>query len=350
MSKQIPNHAETVLVTGGTGFIASWCIVELLRSGFTVRTTVRSLSKEQAVRAAISTVIDPGDYPGDRLTFFPADLTLDAGWEKAVAGCDYVLHVASPLGRDNPKSPDALIVPARDGVLRVLRAATKAGCKRVVMTSACAAASPSSYGEDRVTDESLWTDPKDDTLNNYKRSKTLAELAAWQFMKECDSPTTLTTILPGAVFGPVLSADNVGSVQVIGSLLQGRFPATPRLGFEVVDVRDLIDIHIRAMMSTRAAGERFIAVGQFMWMTDIAKTLRTRLGSSASKVPARTMPDWVFRFLAFFNPELCLVLPGLGRKHRHSPEKAQRLLGWRSRSAEETVIDCAKSLIAHEVV
>ena len=347
MTKQIPNHAETVLVTGGSGFVASWCLVELLRRGFTVRTTVRSLSKEQAVRAAISTVIDPRD----RLTFFAADLTSDVGWAEAVAGCDYVLHVASPLGRDNPKNPDELIVPARDGALRVLRAATNAGVKRVVITSACAAASPSSYSENRVTDESLWTDPEDNTLNPYRKSKTLAELAAWQFMKEeHDGPTTLTTILPGAVFGPVLAADTVGSVQVIGRLLQGRFPAVPRLGFEVVDVRDLVDVHIRAMMSTQAAGERFIAVGEFMWMTDIAKTLRSKLGIPASKVPARTMPDFVFRLLALFEPGLRSVMPGLGRKHRHTPEKAQRVLGWRPRPAEETLIDCAKSLMAHHVV
>lgn len=332
---------ETVLVTGGTGFVASWCIVELLQRGFAVRTTVRSLSKEQAVRAAISTAIDPGD----RLTFFAADLTSDVGWDAAVAGCDYVLHVASPLGWDNPKDPDALIVPARDGALRVLRAATQAAVKRVVLTSACAAASPPLASADSMNDETLWTDPENGQLNAYQKSKTLAERAAWQFMRDYHGPTTLTTILPGAVFGPVLSAENLGSVQVIGRLLQGRLPGNPRLGFEVVDVRDLADVHIRAMTEAQAAGQRFIAAGSFLWMTDISKTLHSKLGSAARKVPTRTLPDFVLRLLSAFDPLLREVTPRLRRKHLHTSEKAQRLLGWQQRPAAVTVVDCAESLM-----
>lgn len=332
---------ETVLVTGGTGFVASWCIVELLQRGFAVRTTIRSLSKEQAVRAAISTAIDPGD----RLTFFAADLTSDVGWDAAVAGCDYVLHVASPLGWDNPKDPDALIVPARDGALRVLRAATQAAVKRVVLTSACAAASPPLASADSMNDETLWTDPENGQLNAYQKSKTLAERAAWQFMRDYHGPTTLTTILPGAVFGPVLSAENLGSVQVIGRLLQGRLPGNPRLGFEVVDVRDLADVHIRAMTEAQAAGQRFIAAGSFLWMTDISKTLHSKLGRAARKVPTRTLPDFVLRLLSAFDPLLREVTPRLGRKHLHTSEKAQRLLGWQQRPAAVTVVDCAESLM-----
>lgn len=332
---------ETVLVTGGTGFVASWCIVELLQRGFAVRTTVRSLSKEQAVRAAISTAIDPGD----RLTFFAADLTSDVGWDAAVAGCDYVLHVASPLGWDNPKDPDALIVPAREGALRVLRAATQAAVKRVVLTSACAAASPPLASADSMNDETLWTDPENGQLNAYQKSKTLAERAAWQFMRDYHGPTTLTTILPGAVFGPVLSAENLGSVQVIGRLLQGRLPGNPRLGFEVVDVRDLADVHIRAMTEAQAAGQRFIAAGSFLWMTDISKTLHSKLGRAARKVPTRTLPDFVLRLLSAFDPLLREVTPRLGRKHLHTSEKAQRLLGWQQRPAAVTVVDCAESLM-----
>lgn len=333
---------ETVLVTGGTGFVASWCIVELLQRGFAVRTTVRSLSKEQAVRAAISTAIDPGD----RLTFFAADLTSDVGWDAAVAGCDYVLHVASPLGWDNPKDPDALIVPARDGALRVLRAATQAAVKRVVLTSACAAASPPLASADSMNDETLWTDPENGQLNAYQKSKTLAERAAWQFMRDYHGPTTLTTILPGAVFGPVLSAENLGSVQVIGRLLQGRLPGNPRLGFEVVDVRDLADVHIRAMTEAQAAGQRFIAAGSFLWMTDISKILHSKLGSAARKVPTRTLPDFVLRLLSAFDPLLREVTPRLRRKHLHTSEKAQRLLGWQQRPAAVTLVDCAESLMA----
>ncbi|MCL6459294.1 MAG: aldehyde reductase [Gorillibacterium sp.] len=338
---------ETVLVTGGTGFVASWCMVELLRRGFVVRATVRSLSREQAVRATVSAAVDPGD----RLTFFAADLTSDVGWDAAIAGCDYVLHVASPLGGDNPKDDlDTLIIPARDGALRVLRAATKAGVKRVVMTSSCAAATPSMKSEDSFIDESFWSDPEDKGLNTYRKSKTISEWAAWQFMKEYDGPTTLTTILPGAVFGPVLTADNLGSVQVIGRLLQGRVPGNPRLGFEIVDVRDLADMHIRAMTSSAAAGQRFIAVGEFIWMTDISKTLRSKLGGAASKVPTRTIPDFVLRLLSLLDPALRAVTPMLGRKHRHTSEKAQRLLGWHSRPATVTIVDCAESLMARKAI
>lgn len=338
--------AETVLVTGGSGFVAGWCIVELLKGGYTVRTTVRSLAKAEKVRAIISANTDLGD----RLTFFAADLTADAGWDAAVEGCDYVLHVASPLGTDNAKDPDELIIPARDGALRVLQAATQAGVKRVVMTSACAAASPTSYSEDGVTDETLWTDPTDRSLSAYRKSKTLAEMAAWDFMEKYHGSTSLTTVLPGAVFGPVLSAEHIGTTQVIARLLEGRMLGTPRIGLEIVDVRDLADIHIRAMISPQAGGERFIAVSEFMWMSEIAKILRSQLGEAANKVPTVTVPDFVLRFLARFDPELRAIMPGLGRKNRHTAEKAQRLLGWRPRPASETVVECAESLIDQSVI
>ena len=333
---------ETVLVTGGSGYVAGWCIVELLKRGYAVRTTLRSLAKEAAICSVIAKLVDPED----RLTFAAADLTSDEGWDAAVAGCDYVLHVASPLGTDNPKNPDELIIPAREGALRVLRASAKAGVKRVVMTSACAAASPSSYTEDGITDETLWTDPSDPTLSAYRKSKTLAELAAWDFMKEHQDETALTTILPGAVFGPILSADHVGTAQVIGRMLQGRVPGTPRIGLEVVDVRDLADAHIRAMTSPDAAGERFIAVSEFMWMGDMAKVLRSKLGAKANKVPTQVIPDFVVKVLARFDAGLESLVPGLGRKNRHTAAKAQRVLGWKPRPAADTVIDCAESLIA----
>jgi len=337
---------ETVLVTGGSGYIAGWCIIELLRQGYRVRTTIRSHSKENAIRKAIAAETDPGD----RLSFFLADLTADAGWEEAAAGCTYVLHVASPLGSDNPNDEQALIAPAREGTLRVLRAATKAGVKRVVMTSSCAAATPSRYKEEGIIDESLWSDPHDKNLNAYRKSKVLSEMDAWQFMKDCSGPTVLTTLLPGSVFGPVLSSDSPGSVQVIGRLLQGRMPGTPRIGFEVVDVRDLADIHIRAMTSEEAAGQRFIAVSEFAWMNEISAMLRLSLGQEAAKVPQRTVPDFVVRLMSLLDPKLRAITPMLGRRYRYTSMKAQQLLGWRPRPAGQTVVDCARSLIAHKVL
>lgn len=349
--------AETVLVTGGTGYVAGWCIVELLRQGYDVRTTVRGASREDAVRTAVrsglrdtgAAGVGPGldlDLPDltDRLTFAVADLTADAGWAEAVAGCAYVLHVASPLGADAPKDPDALIVPARDGALRVLRAATDAGVRRVVMTSACAAATPPLAAPDSVSDETRWTDTGDPSLTAYRKSKAVAEQAAWHFMADAPGTTTLATVLPGAVFGPLLAGGSRGSVEVIARLMEGRVPGTPRIGFEVVDVRDLADLHVRAMASPDAAGQRFIGAGEFLWMADIARELRTGLGEAASKVPVRRLPDVAVRLLARFDPGVRAIAPYLGRRHLHSAEKAHRVLGWQPRPAAETLVSCARSL------
>ena len=331
--------AETVLVTGGTGFVAGWCIVELLRRGYTVRATLRSLSKESAVRSAIASAVDPKR----RLTFVRADLTEDEGWDAAAAGCDYVLHVASPLGARGARDPNELILPARDGTLRVLRAATRAGVKRVVMTSAAAAARPP-RSSDRVADETVWTDTSDRTFDPYRLSKILAERAAWDFMAGHPGPTTFTTILPGAVFGPVLTKESLGSVQVIARLLEGRPPGLPRLGFSIVDVRDLADLHVRAMTSPEAAGQRFIAVGDFLWMEEIASALRAGLGERARKVPTRRLPDIALRLLALFAPPLRMLAADLGRRNRLTSEKARRVLGFSPRPAATTVVDCAESL------
>lgn len=333
--------AETVLVTGGTGFVAGWCIVELLERGYTVRTTVRNLSKEPAARAAIAS----GGKADDRLSFFAADLTSDHGWDAAMAGCDYVLHVASPLGRGTPRDRNALVGPARDGTLRVLRAATKAGVKRVVMTSAATAARPP-RDANIVSDETVWADPSDRRFDAYRLSKILAERAAWDFMAANGRSTTFATILPGAIFGPVLTTENLGSVQLIQRLLEGRSPGIPRIGLWVVDVRDLADLHIRAMTSPQAAGERFVAVGDFMWMADIATTLRSRLGEQADNVPTRQLPDFFVRLMSLFIPQLRTFTAELGRRTATSSEKARRILGFVPRPATTTVVDCAESLIA----
>ena len=336
---------ETVLVTGGTGFIGSWCIVALLRQGYAVRTTVRSASKEASVRETIGAAI----HCGDRMTVCAADLMSDAGWDAATAGCDYVLHVASPLGTHDPRDPDELIVPARDGTLRVLRAAIRNGVKRVVMTSSVAASSRPIDGPDTVNDETVWTDLSR-KLTAYRQSKTLAERAAWDLMTHESGSTELTTILPSAVLGPILSKENLGSVQLVQRLLSGKMPGYPQLGFSVVDVRDVVDAHLLAMKSEKAAGERFIAAGDFMWMEDIARVLRTGLGDRASKVPQRRLPNIAVRLASLFDRSLSLVTPNLGRKHVASSAKAQRILGWRPGASTTTVIECAESLIAKQVV
>ncbi|MCW3846205.1 NAD-dependent epimerase/dehydratase family protein [Sphingomonas sp. LB-2] len=332
---------ETVLVTGGSGYIGGWCVVELLRRGYEVRTTVRSLSKEAAVRAAIAAEVDPED----RLRFFAAELTSDAGWDEAVAGCDYVLHVASPLGTHQPKDPQELIVPAREGALRALRAAAKAGVKRVVLTSSVSAASPAV--RETITDEAVWTDVA--TADAYSQSKTLAEQAAWEFAA-AHPELELVTVLPSLVIGPVLTPENMGSVQLIWRLMAGKVPGNPRLGFTLVDVRDVVDVHLRAMTAPEAKGGRFIAANRFMWMADVSKVLRERLGAKAAKVPTRNLPSFVLRFMAMFDRTLRLVTPGLGRSGSFSSAKARAVLGWTPIPVEESIVDCAESLIAKGAV
>jgi len=329
--------AQTVLVTGGTGFIAGWCIVQLLERGYAVRTTVRDAAKEQRVRAAVR-----GNT--DRLSVVVADLNDDRGWDAAVAGCDYVLHVASPLGGRPVKKRHALVAPARDGTLRVLRAAANAGVKRVVMTSAAATARPP-LTSDRVSDETIWADPEDPQFDAYRVSKILAERAAWDFMQSEGKASMLTTILPGAVFGPLRDAENLGSVQIIHGMLRGRPGALPRLGFWIVDVRDLADLHIRAMTAAAAAGQRFIAAGEFMWMEGMAKTLRAQLGEQGAKVPTRRLPDFVVRLLLPFMANLRTLAPLLGRRFPINTDKSRKVLAFAPRPAAATLVDCARSLL-----
>ena len=332
----------TVLVTGGSGFVGSWCVIGLLQQGYTVRTTVRDLAREGAVRAAIGKAVDPQD----RLSFYAADLMSDAGWDAATGGCDYVLHVASPLGTAEPKDPNILIVPAREGAKRAVGAAIKAGVKRVVLTSSTAAMSHGAGAPDYLADESVWTDAAKPKTSAYYQSKTLAERAAWDLIAASGGATTLATVNPVAVLGPVLSDDFSGSIQIVQRLLTGKVPGIPRLGFSIVDVRDTADLHIRAMTAPAAAGQRFIAANEFAWMGDIAAILRANLGRKASKVPTRKVPDFVLRLASLFDTDLQAVTPSLGKKHEYSSAKAQTMLGWRPRPLKDTVLDCANSLIA----
>ena len=336
---------KTVLVTGGSGFLAGWCIIDLLQRGYRVRTTVRNPSRERDVHAAVESQVGQGPH----LTVHQADLMSDDHWDNIIEGCDYVLHVASPFPPKQPKNPDDLILPAREGTLRVLRTALDRDVKRIVVTSSIAAIRLAKGAQAKVLDEDDWTDPDDPSLTPYVRSKTIAELAAWDLVNQRGEQDRLTTINPGAIIGPVLHDDVSYSLQAIQRLLDGG-PGVPRLGFSFVDVRDVADLEIRAMTAPEAAGQRFIAVTQFMWMVDAGKVLRERLGDEASKVPTRTVPDLLVRGLALFDGGIRSVVGGLGKKQEVSSEKARTTLGWSPRPIEDTIAETGETLIHHGVV
>jgi dihydroflavonol-4-reductase len=334
---------STVLVTGGTGFLGGWCVAELLKRGHEVRTTVRDLAREQAVRDAVAAA---GAQDGARLTVHAADLMSDDGWAQAAAGCRYVLHVASPFPPVQPKDPDELIVPARDGALRVLRAALDAGAERVVMTSSVAAIRGKRPSTPQTPwTEADWTDGNDTSRTPYVRSKTLAEQAAWEHVRSAGAEDRFAVVNPGAIIGPALNDDHSYSLQAIQRLVNGSMPAAPRLGFTFVDVRDVADLHLLAMTNPAAGGERFIAADQFLWVADVARVLRERLGDQASKVPTRVAPNVLIRALALFDGSLRSVIGDLGKRQWFSSEKARSMLGWQPRPVEDSIEETARSLI-----
>jgi dihydroflavonol-4-reductase len=339
------DRGETVLVTGGSGFLGSWCIVELLRRGYRVRTTVRTLAREPRVREMVGQEVDPGD----RLTVLAAELSVDAGWAEAVEGCDYVLHVASPFPPAQPKDPDELIVPARDGALRVLRAALDAGANRIVLTSSVAAIRNTAEPQSGVYTEAEWSDGDNPKLTPYTRSKTIAEQAAWNLVRDRGEEGRLAVVNPGAILGPTLSDDLSYSLEVVARLLKG-IPGVPRLGFSFVDVRDVAELEIAAMTAPEAAGRRFIATTEFLWMSDVAAILRERLGERGAKVPTRTVPNLVLRGMAIFDPGIRSVIGDLGKRTKFSSERSRSTLGWSPRPIADTIVDCAESLVRHGVV
>jgi nucleoside-diphosphate-sugar epimerase len=334
---------SVVLVTGGSGFIGSHCILQLLDAGHRVRTTVRNLTREADVRAMLK---QGGVELGDRLSFFAAQLENDAGWRDAVAGCDYVLHVASPLPQQVPKNEDELVVPAREGTLRVLRAARDAGVKRVVVTSSFAAIGYGQKPQARPFDETNWTNPDAADVQPYAKSKTLAERAAWDFVAREGGGLELAAINPVMVAGPVLGPDYSSSIVLVQRLMDGAVPGCPRLHFGIVDVRDVADLHVRAMSHPAAKGERFLAVaGDFMSIREIATVLKTRLGTAARRVPTREVPNWMVRAAVLLDPAVKQILPELGKVKNGSGEKARRLLGWAPRSREDAIVAAADSLM-----
>ena len=335
--------ADTVLVSGGSGYIAGFLIRQLVSEGWTVHTTVRSLAKESAVRQLLA-------VDNSRLKFFAADLSADAGWAEAMAGCSHVAHLASPLPAGVPKDANELIAPARDGALRALRAAKAAGVKRFVMTSSVAAIA---YGRGRGVHhftEADWTQLDKPGLTAYVQSKTIAERAARDWVATEGAGMEFCTINPSVVLGPVWSADYSASVVVVKKLLDGSLGACPDFGFGVVDVRDVADLHVRALKAPGLAGERFIASGRFMKLREIADVLRAELGPQAHKVTTRDVPDWLVRVAALFNPLAKAASRELGSVRNLDASHAKAVLGWSTRPVEQSIVETARCLIALGIV
>lgn len=334
---------DRVLVSGGSGYIAGFLIRQLVAEGWMVHTTIRDLAKEGEVRMLLR-------VDDSRLRFFAADLMHDAGWSEAMAGCSHVAHLASPLPARGVKDPDELIVPAREGVLRALRAARAAGAKRFVMTSSVAAIA---YGRGRGVHsftEADWTPPDYPGAAPYIRSKAIAERAARDWVAKEGTGIEFCTVNPSVVLGPVWSRDYSSSIAVVKKLLDGALRGCPDVGFGVVDVRDVADIHARMLTAPNMAGERFIASGPFMKMIEIARILRQQLGEDARKVPTRTLPDLLVRLAALFDPLAKAVVGELGSVRNLDASHARSVLGWVARPALESIADTARSLIELRIV
>lgn len=337
-----------VLVTGATGFIAGHVIHQLLEAGHEVIGTARSASKAGPLNETLSA------YAGKPVSIEirAADLSADAGWAEAVKGVDFVQHVASPIPATVPKNADELIIPARDGALRVLRAAKAAGVQRVVMTSSMAACAYG-WGDRRpnpVTEAHWSQDNGAPDMTPYIRSKLIAERAAWDYVEGEGKGVELTTINPALVLGPVMSGDFSASVEILTQLMSGKLPGTPRVGFVVVDVRDVAAAHVAAMTNPAAQGERFLVGDRFIWFRDVAEILSREFPAYASKVPSKDIPGWMVHLIARINPPAKQLIPELNRERHISSEKARHVLGWQPRSSEEAVIAGARTLIAFGVV
>ena len=335
--------AGTALVTGGSGYIAGFLIRQLIENGWSVTTTVRSLKREDEVRGWLQ-------VDDSKLRFFAADLENDAGWAEAMAGCSHVAHVASPFPLDVPKHADDLVIPAREGALRALRFAKAAGVKRFVLTSSMAAIA---YGHGKARDlynEADWSNLDNPAVMPYPRSKTVAERAARDWARAEAPEIEFASVNPAAVFGPLLSDDLSTSIEVVKQLLEGKVPMCPDVGFGIIDVRDVADLHCRALTAPVIRDERYVCSGPFLKMIDVANILTANLGDKAKKVPTRRMPDWLLKLFALFRPELKQLVAELGNVRGGDSNHAMTALGWTMRTPEDAILATANSLIERGIV
>jgi len=333
---------EMVLVTGATGFIAKHCILTLLKQGYQVRGSLRSMDKAEVLKTALSEHTDVSD-----LSFVELNLMSDEGWDDAVKGCTYVQHVASPFPATEPQNEDELIIPAREGALRALRAAAKAKVKRVVLTSSMAAVA---YGvqerEPGPFTEKDWTN-SDSPVGAYLKSKTIAERAAWDFIASKEAgDMELSVINPGAVLGPVLDSSWSTSGELVRKLLRKEMPACPRISFAMIDVRDVAEAHYRAMILPEAAGERFLLVTESAWMVEISRILH----ANGFDTPTKELPDFLVRFFGMFDKTIKMVTRQLGKSEDISNEKLRTVLQIEPRDLEEMSVSMAKSMEKYGLV
>jgi dihydroflavonol-4-reductase len=334
------NTRSTVLVTGGSGYLAGWVILGLLERGYDVKTTMRSPTKAPQLLEHVNRF--HGKEAADSLSVVTADLLTDDGWDAAFDGVDFVLHTASPMPFDTGAD---FIRTAREGTRRVLGAAARAHVQRAVLTSSGVTAVPED--PETAATEADRSHVSDGAKHVYPNSKILAEQDAWEIATA--TGMELTAVLPTFMQGPPFGRpDRTGTIDVVRRLLKGKLPALPNIGWNVVDVRDIAQLHILAMESPVAAGERFLGSGTFLWYRDIAQILRAGLPSGADKVPERRMPDFVVRLLSHFNPQLAMVRHELGRKRLVNSSKAREVLGWQTRDVEQTILDTASSLLSVE--
>jgi nucleoside-diphosphate-sugar epimerase len=337
----------TTLVTGASGFIAQQLILDLLEQGHRVRGTVRSTARGEALRAALA----PHDPRAAEIELALADLESDVGWADAVTGVDVVHHVASPFPMAVPRNPDDLIRPARDGTLRVLRAAKAAGVSRVVLTSSGAAIAYGRRGPlpERFT-EADWTDPTwTADCRPYVASKAIAERAAWDYAGGEGQGLALTAINPVAVLGPIRSAQVKTSVDIVARMLDGRLPLLPNLGIQIVDVRDVSAAHIAAMNDPAAIGERYIVADAYRTLRDVARVLR-EAHPERRRIPSRGMPDFLVRALALVSAEVKTIASELHKRRILSSEKVRKLLGRDLIGADDAIRASAETLIRYGAV
>lgn len=328
---------KKIIVTGGTGFVAGWVIVEFLKAGYQVATSIRSTSRVKQLTTTFEKVVTSQELAN--LSFFEADLTQSAGWVENMRGAQGIIHVASPMG-NGTQTVDELVSVAKNGALTILRAAKQAGVKRIVMTSSQAVSTPE-HGSTAILDESFWTDVHNPDLDPYRISKIEAEKAAWQYARK--NQLALTTILPGAIFGPILSSRAVSSDRILGQLLRG-LPMIPHVPLEISDVRDLAHLPLLAFENEVAVDKRYLAASQTLSMADVVRCYQNEFPEKKLKV--RMLPNWGAKLLARFVPSMRSLVPMLDRQSRHTTKAAEHDLGWTQHRPEDTVIDAAHSLIA----